>query len=110
MQKRGKKQKLLDPLGRSKSGKIAIKGVLKIDDFFDPLPEPTLPHFRSLQAPPKSVPELPKLIFGPIAYLVVSVNENAHFLHPPNHQKSIKIRIMQAKHELEKRKASEVDF
>ena len=29
------------------------KGVSKIDDFFDPLLEPTLPHFRLPQAPQK---------------------------------------------------------
>ena len=43
----------LDPPGHPKSAKIRKKGVSKIDDFFDPLLEPTLPHFRLPQAPPK---------------------------------------------------------
>ena len=45
--------KLFDPPGHPKSAKIEKKGVSKIDDFFDPLLEPTLPHFRLPQAPPK---------------------------------------------------------
>ena len=43
----------LDAPGHSKSSKIEKKGVSNIDDFFDPLLVPTLPHFRLPQAPPK---------------------------------------------------------
>ena len=42
---------------------------------------------------PKSVPELPKLIFGPIAYFVAPANEKNTFCIPQitkNHQKSNK--------------------
>ena len=42
-----------DPPGHPKSAKIRKKGVSKIDVFFDPLLEPTLPHFRLPQAPQK---------------------------------------------------------
>ena len=45
--------KLLDPPGHPKSVKIERKGVSKIDAFFDPLLETTLPHFSLPQATQK---------------------------------------------------------
>ena len=43
----------LEPPGHPKSAKIEKEGISKINVFFDPLLEPTLPHFRLPQAPQK---------------------------------------------------------
>ena len=51
--KKSQEIKKMDPPGRPKSVKIEKKVISKIDDFFDPLLEPTLPHFRLPQAPQK---------------------------------------------------------
>ena len=53
MQKRAKRNFFFATPGHPKSTKIEKKGISKIDDFFDPLLELTLPHFRLLQAPQK---------------------------------------------------------
>ena len=59
---------------------------------------------------PKSVPDLPELIFGQIAYFVAPADEKHTFCIPES-SKIIKNQAkMQATHELEKRKASKVDF
>ena len=50
MQKRAKNTFFFAPPGHPKSTKIEKKGGSKIDDFFDPLLEPTLPDFRLPQA------------------------------------------------------------
>ena len=81
---------------------------------------PTFPGFhafpehlgtpKAAKMTPKSVPELPKLIFGQIAYFVARANENPTVctLKP---SKIIKTKAkMPATHGPRKRKSSKVDF
>ena len=105
------------PPWHPKSAKIRKKGASKIDAFFDPLLEPTLPHFRLLQGPPKQPKSgqnrsqsCPNSFLVRLHILSPMPMKNTLFAPPKPSKISKNEAKMQATDGLGKRKASKVDF